>query len=189
MLRVTIVVLQIHDILGGDKQLVQELLHDMKQEAASQKHAAAAAAGAPPAAAVPLARTGVSHARSHASLQFCKHSQSVPECKCRHCELRGSRYEHTMSELRGVIAGSAQGVLQQAAQGARRPSRLQLETFSHSSPHGDCSFAQLIQSLHQTLNRVLARVLSAMHTLMKNSFTGAAKVLSIVRNAGAVTGW
>ena len=71
-------VLQIHDILGGDKQLVQELLHDMKQEAASHKHAAAAAAGAPPAAAVPLAQTGVSHARGHASLQFCKHSQSVP---------------------------------------------------------------------------------------------------------------
>ena len=83
MLKVTIMVLQMHDILGGDKQLVQELLHDMKQEAACQKHAATAAAGAPPAAAAPLAQTGVSHARSHASLQFCKHSQSGPECKCR----------------------------------------------------------------------------------------------------------
>ena len=33
--------MQMHDILGGDKQLAQELLHDMKQPAASQKHAAA----------------------------------------------------------------------------------------------------------------------------------------------------
>lgn len=36
--------LQMHDILGGDKQLVQELLHDMKREAASQRQAAAAPA-------------------------------------------------------------------------------------------------------------------------------------------------
>ena len=45
-----------HDILGGDKQLVQELLHDMKQEAASQRQAAAA-----PAAAVPSTEAGASH--------------------------------------------------------------------------------------------------------------------------------
>lgn len=45
-----------HDILGGDKQLVQELLHDMKQEAASQRHAATA-----PAAAVSSTEAGASH--------------------------------------------------------------------------------------------------------------------------------
>lgn len=44
--------MQMHDILGGDKQLTQELLHDMKQQAASQKQAAATSA--PAAAAVPV---------------------------------------------------------------------------------------------------------------------------------------
>ena len=52
--------MQMHDILGGDKQLVQELLHDMKQEAASQRQAV-------PAASAPSTQAGTSHkARQHA---------------------------------------------------------------------------------------------------------------------------
>ena len=50
-----------------------------------------------------------------------------------------------------MTAGLAQGVPQQAAQGARRPSRLQLETFSHSSPHGDCFLCTADLSLYTKL--------------------------------------
>ncbi len=53
-----------HDILGGDKQLVQELLHDMKQEAASQRHAA-------PAAAVPSTEAGASHNAHNTPAKAC----------------------------------------------------------------------------------------------------------------------
>ena len=83
--------MQMHDILGGDKQLAQELLHDMKQQAASQKQAAAAPA---PAAAAPA---------------------------------------HAPPSAAGASLRPGPG-----QQGGRRPSRLQLETFSSPSPHGAC---------------------------------------------------
>ena len=86
--------MQMHDILGGDKQLAQELLHDMKQQAASQKQAAA---GPAPAAAAPAPAPPTAPGTS-----------------------------------------PRPGPGQQAQQGGRRPSRLQLETFGSPSPHGLC---------------------------------------------------
>lgn len=39
------VILQIHDLLGGDKQLAEEILHDLKQDAEKAKQSAAPPAG------------------------------------------------------------------------------------------------------------------------------------------------
>jgi len=60
--------MQMHDILGGDKQLVQELLHDMKQEAASQKQAAASAALPAPSTHAGTPSFSLTHLRKLSSL-------------------------------------------------------------------------------------------------------------------------
>ena len=70
--------MQMHDILGGDKQLVQELLHDMKQKAASQRHAAAApAATVASTQAGKWKRSGHEHASRHpvGIAPFCPHRE------------------------------------------------------------------------------------------------------------------
>ena len=79
--------MQMHDILGGDKQLVQELLHDMKQEAVAQKQAASA-----PAARAPSPQAGKSHkANRHAGKRLLTVPVPVLCCELEPCAVSAAQ--------------------------------------------------------------------------------------------------